>query len=204
MKKLFFLGISVVFLFANGLYAETVSCHTINDCQDLLAQTESDLQALYSHAAPEMTGILERRVTQYQAENICCAENEGLDQSSCAEMTSEQKRALAVRLPTIKELVLDGIRRGAMPSTAIRHQNKLGYRLVTGMDEAGNPEEFYYSRMIFRPISGALGEYWVWSSSLLRRDLQDAYLFDGKNVAVDPASREYDGRRSAVRCVIPR
>ena len=181
MKKTITLGLMLFGLFATSVQAQTKHCHTVEDCQQQIAERKADLAELLKDVTPRLTGILKAGVSQHEAEDIC--------------------RDKGMRLPTARELALDAIARKALPSSAISETEKDGYSLVKGSDSEGNPDHFYFSNKGYQPPAGDLGNKWFWSSSVLPDYSVYAYVINGVNGVIDYVSRSYDYDYGAVRCV---
>ena len=164
-------------LFATRVQAETKHCHTIEDCQQQIAERKAAQAKLLKEVTPELTGIL-TGVSQYEAERIC--RNEGM------------------RLPTARELALVAQSLGA---EGISETRKDGYRLIRGTDSAGNPDNFYFSYKGYQRPAGDLGNKWFWSSSVHPYVSRDAYVLGGNNGDFGYGPRSYVYNFIAVRCV---
>jgi len=178
MKKTITLGLMMLGLFATSVQAETKHCHTIEDCQQQIAERKADLAKLLKDVTPELTGILKTGVSQHEAENIC------LDKG--------------MRLPTARELALVAQSLGAQ---GISETKKDGYYLVKGSDSVGNPDRFYFSYKGYKRPAGDLGNKWFWSSSVHPDVSNSAYTLYGVNGVIDFDERSYDVSSNAVRCV---
>lgn len=181
MKNILSFTLMMLGLFATSVQAETKHCHTIEDCQKLKAEVEADLAELVKDATPELTGILQGGVSQYEAERIC--EDNGM------------------RLPTARELALVAQSLGA---EGISETKKEGYYLVRGSDSAGNPDLFYFSYKGYKRPAGDLGNKWVWSSSVDPDYSNLAFRLNGLNGEFDFYNRSADNYYNifnAVRCV---
>ncbi len=156
----------LIFLVAIGLYLLTIipqsfaqECVSDGHSNESFVHEKEDFffeqQELYRdilaeflgfNKVPKLTNVLRYEVSQYEAENVCCAMNKGLNESLCEQITSEEKRELAVRLPTIQELVLDAIARNTLPLDAMSTTKRAGDHLIMGSDKYGNLEPFYYPK----------------------------------------------------------
>jgi len=188
MKKTITLGLMLFGLFATSVQAQTKHCHTVEDCQQQIAERKADLAELLKDVTPRLTGILKTEVSQDEAKSICEEEGKRLGDPG-------------MRLPTARELALDAIARKALPSSAISETKKDGYSLVKGSDSVGNPDHFYFSYKDYKRPAGDLGNKWFWSSSVHPDYSVYAYVINGVNGVIDYVSRSYDYDYGAVRCV---
>jgi len=164
-------------LFATRVQAETKHCHTIEDCQQQIAERKAAQAKLLKEVTPELTGIL-TGVSQYEAERIC--RNEGM------------------RLPTARELALVAQSLGA---EGISETKKNGYYLVKGSDSIGNPDHFYFSNKGYKRPAGELGNKWFWSSSVHPVYSNSAYRLNGNHGYIYDYNRSNYNYNYAVRCV---
>lgn len=136
----------------------------------------------------EMSGILKKGVSQYEAERVCADEG--------------------MRLPTIQELALvaqhDHDACGIL--TPDEYQNfentedckKRNYSFIKESDSQGN--HFYFSYENYKAPAGELGSSLFWSSSA-HSDSINAYFLNGFDGGIAFIDRSFDVDNLAVRCV---
>jgi len=191
------IGLFGMSAFAANVQAEEV-CNTIEDCQKLKAKVEAHLAKLLKNVTPELTGILKKGVTQYEAESVC--------------------RDKGMHLPTARELALvaqsmgaKGIRETSHPdkSTAdpvvkaeISEMHEADYHVVYKWnDDNKEVVYFYFNQQGYNPPDD-LKNYLFWSSSVRSNFLDDAYGLNDENLFLfDYYYRRWPHNDTAVRCV---
>ncbi len=160
-------------------------CDTIEACQTLKAKSEDSLAEPLKSVTPELTGILQKKVNQYDAEKICLE--------------------MGLRLPTARELGLVSQNLGAQ---GISDTPKEGYHRVKVSDSQGNNDYFFYSYKGYQRPIGDLGSYWFWSSSTnpYPHNSNKVWVLNGYDGSLSsfyfPRSLYHED--SAVRCVLSR
>ncbi len=156
-------------------------------------------------------------INQFDAENACCAENQGFNNEVCEQLTSEQKAQLLVRLPTVLELArisenigAQGIRdtnfgdriyfdRDVQDEIAAMKQDKY-YPIYTKNSSGQVAVGFYFSHQNYEPTKFDLGAWYFWSSTVSPIDSDLAYALRGAKGGIGPTMRN-SVSLSAVRCV---
>lgn len=116
--------------------------------------------------------------------------------------------ALGMRLPTARELALEGVKSGAALLEVSDYDAgnfptgyaKNDFYSVTTKQADGSKDSFYYSTKKYTKPDGDMGDYWTWSSSLHATFYGVAIYFGGDYGDLVMASVYYSDRIGGVRC----
>ena len=156
-------------------------------------------------------GTIKTRVTLNEAFILCCMEN-GLSKNECKyNMSTIALSNLKIRLPTARELAIEATKYGAeiLELSQVSPGNLpkgFTFKNVENLEKVDEEkDQFYYSNENYVKPAGGIGNYWIWSRSILIRDPYDlgqyAMFFSDFSGGIHAQQVHISDRQGADRCM---